>query len=79
MAQQAFLSDFYYHRIFQSVVGVPVMEHVMKRRLAHASFDLINADSSIINIVMKYQFNSQDVFIRALKGIMDCLQVDTEN
>lgn len=43
------------------------MEHVRKRRLAHASFDLINADSSIINIAMKYQFNSQDVFIRAFK------------
>jgi AraC-like DNA-binding protein len=67
LAGQAFLSTFYYHRIFQSVVGIPVMEHVRKRRLAHSSFYLINADSSIINIAMRYQFNSQDVFIRAFK------------
>lgn len=67
LSKQALISPFYYHRIFQSYTGIPVMEHIRKRRLTHASNDLINLDTSILDIALKYRFNSQDVFNRAFK------------
>lgn len=69
LAKQAYFSAYYFHRLFQSVVGEPVMEYIRRKRLLHAADDLLYCDDNIIDIAFKYQFNSQDVFTRAFKRL----------
>lgn len=69
LAKQAYFSAFYFHRLFQSIVGESVMEYIKRKRLLHAADDLLYSDDNIINITFKYQFNSQDVFTRAFKRL----------
>ncbi len=69
LAKQAYFSTYYFHRLFQSIVGEPVMEYVRRKRLLHAAEALLNCDCNIIDIAFKYGFNSQDVFTRAFKRL----------
>lgn len=69
LSRQAYFSSYYYHRLFQSVVGEPLMEYVRRKRLLSAADDLLYTDNNITYIAFKYQFNSQDVFSRAFKRL----------
>ncbi len=69
LSKQAHFSSCYFHRLFQSVVGEPLMEYVRRKRLLCAADDLLNSDNNIIDIAFKYQFNSQDVFSRAFRRL----------
>lgn len=69
LSRQAYFSSYYFHRLFQSVVGEPLMEYVRRKRLLSAADDLLYTDNSIADIAFKYQFNSQDVFSRAFKRL----------
>lgn len=69
LAEKSFFSKFYYQRIFSSVVGESVMEHVRRRRLSLAAQELISSNKNIIDITYDYGFNSQDTFIRAFKRL----------
>lgn len=67
LAQQSYLSRFYFHRIFRNLVGETIMVYVRKRRLTEAALELIRTDNKIIDIALKYQFGSQESFARAFK------------
>lgn len=69
LAKRAGFSPYYFHRLFQSFVGEAVMEYVRRKRLLCAADEIINTDSNIIDIAMKYCFNSHDVFGRAFKRL----------
>lgn len=69
LAQQSYLSKFYFHRIFRNLVGETTMGYVRRRRLSAAALELIRTDNKIIDIAMKYQFGSQESFDRAFKKI----------
>lgn len=71
LACNALFSKFHFHRIFQNVVGESVMEYIRKRRVSKAALKLIKTNEKIINIAMKYQFNSQDTFTRAFIRYFD--------
>ena len=62
-------SKFYFHRTFQSEVGIPLYEYIRKRRLASASALLRNTDMPILDIAITFQFDSQEAFTRAFKSI----------
>lgn len=63
----SFFSKAHLYRIFNELVGSSVMEYIRKRRLLSASSDLCNTNDTILNIAIKYQFDSQDGFCRAFK------------
>jgi AraC family transcriptional regulator len=69
LAKRANYSAYYFHRLFQTFVGEPVMEYVRRMRLLSAADELIYSDDNIIDIALKYCFNSQDVFGRAFKRL----------
>jgi AraC family transcriptional regulator len=52
-------------KLFRYVFHVSIKEYISKRRLTHAAKELINTDDSIIDIALKYQYNSHEVFTRA--------------
>lgn len=67
IAKAAYLSKYYYHRVFHNIAGEPVMEYVRKRRLAEAAKELVEGKEKIVDIALKYQFSCQEAFSRAFK------------
>ncbi|MDR2579643.1 MAG: WYL domain-containing protein [Fibromonadaceae bacterium] len=55
------------NRIFFMVTGLTISEYIRWNRLAKALFELKHNDASIINIALKYGYESQEAFTRAFK------------
>lgn len=69
IANVAGFSKFYFHRIFQSEIGMPIYDYIRKRRLASAAALLLNTDTSILDVAVNYHFESQEAFSRAFKSV----------
>lgn len=67
LAQLANFSDFHFHRVFQSIVGLPVMEYVRKRRLVQAAFSVATTNEKLLDIALNCGFGTQETFIRAFR------------
>lgn len=52
-------------RVFSYVVGVSLSEYIRHRRLTLAAFDLQSSDTKIIDIALKYGYDSPNSFTRA--------------
>lgn len=68
LAQQAFFSKTHYQRVFRAIVGEPVMEYVKNRRLQLACGDLQAGNTGILDIALKYGYDSHEGFTRAFKA-----------
>ena len=62
LAQSVHFSKYHYQRLFKETVGHSVMRYVTRRRLALAAEELINTDNSILDIALKYGFDSHEGF-----------------
>lgn len=51
--------------LFAKLTGKSLSRYILSRRIAHAAFDIIHSDDSILNISVKYGFNNPDTFTRA--------------
>lgn len=60
-------SSYTLQRIFAFLTGVTLTEYIRKRRLSKAVEDLILTQEKIIDIAMKYQYDSQISFSNAFK------------
>lgn len=65
IAQIALCSQYHFQRMFGFLIGVPLSEYIRRRRLTLAAFDLQNGNDKIIDIALKYGYNSPDSFSRA--------------
>ena len=65
IAKQAMLSPFYFQKGFAMLCGFTVGEYVKKRRLALAGGELLSTDRKVIDIALKYGYDSPDSFTRA--------------
>lgn len=68
LAQQAFFSKTHYQRLFRAIVGEPVMEYVKNRRLQLACCDVQTGNTGILDIALKYGYDSHEGFTRAFKA-----------
>jgi len=66
-AEAAGFSIFHYYRVFGSYVGMPVMEYVRKRKLAHALSDLVKGQR-VIDVALDFGFGSERAFSRTFKN-----------
>lgn len=62
------VNDFIFERIFSFVSGVTVKEYIKMRRLSKAYEEIKNTNNKIIDIALKYQYNSAAAFTRAFKN-----------
>lgn len=56
-----------FQRIFIFVAGISISDYVRKRRLTIAGNELKNSDVSVLDIAIKYGFQSHSAFTRAFK------------
>ena len=65
IAAKAYVSSFHFQRIFSALCGFTVGEYIRSRRLTAAAQELSHSDVKIIDIAMKYGYESHDSFTRA--------------
>lgn len=65
IAKQAFLSPFYFQKGFAMLCGFTVGEYIRWRRLTIAGSELVSTDEKIIDIALKYGYDSPDSFTKA--------------
>jgi len=56
------------NRMFLSITDVSVSEYIRRRRMTLAAGDLQNTEMSILDIALKYGYQSPDAFARAFKA-----------
>jgi AraC family transcriptional regulator len=65
IAEKAYISPFYFQRIFGVLCGFSVGEYIRNRRLSMAAEELSSTDAKIIDVAHKYGYDSPDSFTRA--------------
>ena len=65
IAARAYVSPFHFQRIFSVLCGFTVGEYIRRRRLTLAGEELSLSDARVIDIAVKYGYDSQDSFSRA--------------
>ncbi len=65
IAGSAYVSPFYFQRGFAMLCGFTVGEYIRRRRLALAGSELASSGVKIIDIAMKYGYDSPDSFTKA--------------
>jgi len=60
---------YHFQRMFSFLIGIPLSEYIRRRRLTLAAFDLQNSNEKIINLALKYGYNSPDSFSRAFMAM----------
>lgn len=65
IAKQALISPFYFQKGFAMLCGFTVSEYIKKRRLALAGAEIVSANEKIIDIALKYGYDSPDSFTKA--------------
>jgi AraC family transcriptional regulator len=68
VAQLACCSEYHFRRLFSFLCGMTLNEYIRCRRLAQAALDLANSNAKIIDIALKYGYDSPDSFTRAFQG-----------
>ncbi|MEG0249337.1 MAG: AraC family transcriptional regulator [Peptostreptococcus sp.] len=65
IANEVNISPFYFQKGFSMLCGYTVAEYIRKRRLALAAIELLSSDIKIIDIAMKYGYDSPDSFSKS--------------
>lgn len=65
IAKQAFVSSFYFQKGFAMLCGFTVGEYIRQRRLTLAGSELVSTGRKIIDIALKYGYDSPDSFTKA--------------
>jgi len=71
LAENAGFSLFHYYRLFQSVVGMPIMQYILKRKLCNAIYE-ISLGKKIIDVALSYGFETHSGFFKAFKRQFHC-------
>lgn len=68
-AKIACCSTFHYQRMFSYIAGIPISEYIRRRRMTAAAFDLQTSDAKIIDLSLKYGYDSPTAFNRAFQSV----------
>ncbi|MBQ7782331.1 MAG: AraC family transcriptional regulator [Oscillospiraceae bacterium] len=65
IAERAYLSEYHFQRMFSALCGFTVGEYIRNRRLTLAAQELSADNARIIDVAVKYGYDSADGFARA--------------
>jgi len=69
IAKIACCSEYHFKRMFSFLAGLGLSEYIRRRRLTLAALDLKDSDLRIIDIAVKYRYESADSFARAFQAM----------
>lgn len=67
VARRALCSEYHFKRMFSFLAGISLSEYIRRRRLTLAAFELQQNQVRIIDVAMKYGYNSPDAFTKAFQ------------
>lgn len=67
VAKQGYSSSYHFQRVFGILCGVTMGEYIRNRRLSLAGSELATTDAKVIDIALKYGYESPDSFTKAFK------------
>ncbi|TYS67839.1 AraC family transcriptional regulator [Sutcliffiella horikoshii] len=65
VARKAHCSEYHFKRMFSFLAGITLSEYIRRRRLSLAALELHNSKMKVIDVAIKYGYNSPDSFTRA--------------
>lgn len=69
LAQIACCSSYHYQRMFTYIAGIPLSEYLRRRRISIAAVELQQSEIKIIDLALKYGYNSPTAFNRAFQSV----------
>ena len=71
-AREACCSLFHFLRMFEVITGVTAGDYVRRRRLSLAAMELASGDAKIIDVALRYGYDSPDAFAKAFRKLFGC-------
>lgn len=71
VANQVFMSQFFLQRGFSLMTGYGIGEYIRNRRLYRAALDLKNTDDKVIDIALRYCYETPESFAKAFSRFHD--------
>lgn len=68
-AKIAYCSVYHFQRFFSFIAGIPLSEYIRRRRMTLAAFELQNGNAKVIDVGLKYGYESPEAFARAFKNM----------
>lgn len=65
LAKQVYSSEYEFQKVFSIVTGITVSEYIRNRKLALAGEDILLSDTSILEIGLKYGYETAESFTKA--------------
>lgn len=65
VAEHVHISPFYFHKGFSMLCGYSIQEYIRNRRMTLAGQELITSDVTVMELAMKYGYDSPDSFTKA--------------
>lgn len=78
-AKIACCSTYHFQRMFSFITDVSLSEYIRRRRLTLAAFELQNKESKVIDIAMKFNYESPEAFSRAFKKMHGITPISARN
>lgn len=69
VARRAYSSSFHFQRMFHALTDVTVAEYVRKRRLTLAARELSTSGGKVLDIALKYGYESPESFAKAFRKV----------
>jgi AraC family transcriptional regulator len=78
IANAAHCSTYHFQRFFPFVAEIPLSEYIRRRRLTLAAFELQSSNVKVIDIALKYGYESPEAFTRAFKTMHGVTPADAK-
>jgi AraC family transcriptional regulator len=69
VAQIACCSEYHFRRMFSFLSGMALNEYIRRRRLSEAAIELRHSRIKVIDLALKYGYDSPDSFSRAFRAL----------
>ena len=79
IAKSVNLSAFHFQRAFSLLTGMSPTEYLRKRRLSQAGAELADGESKVIDVALKYGYDSPESFTKAFTRFHGASPVQVKN
>ncbi|MBO5411225.1 MAG: helix-turn-helix transcriptional regulator, partial [Clostridia bacterium] len=79
VAKQCYSSSYHFQRVFSILCGYTVGEYIRNRRLTLAGKELATTNAKVIDVALKYGYESPDSFAKAFQKFHGILPSQARN
>lgn len=79
VAMEAYSSSFHFQRVFSIMCGYTLGDYIRMRRLSLAANELVRSDAKVIDIALKYGYESPESFARAFSRFHGVTPTEARN